>query len=117
MLADTGATGTVLNIKDALPILGKRGYRLLRQLGKPKTCRGVGGTSPYIAIAAQIVLQHENGTLDGFDFDLYVAKPARKGSKKREHQLKLFSLLGRDIMSHFRVVVGYSRKQLFLDHK
>jgi len=116
MMVDTGATGTVLSIKDALPLLGKRGYRLLRQLGKPKTGIGVGGTSPYIEIAAQIVLQHEDGTLEGFDFDLCVAKPARKGSKKREHQLKLSSLLGRDIMAHFRVVVDYPRKQLFFDH-
>ncbi len=116
MLVDTGATGTALSIKDALPILGKRGYRLLRQLGKPRTATGVGGTSLYIQIAAQIVLQHEDGTLEGFDFDLCVAKPARKGSKKREHQLKLSSLLGRDILCQFHVVVDYPRKQLFFDH-
>jgi len=116
MMVDTGATGTVLSVKDALPLLGGRGYRLLRQLGIPKTGIGVGGTSPLIEIAAKIVLQHEDGALEGFDFDLCVANPARKGSKKREPQLKLSSLLGRDIMAHFRVVVDYSKKQLFFDH-
>ena len=116
MLVDTGATGTALSVRDAVPILGKRGYRLLRQLGKPKTATGVGGISSYIEIPAQIVLQHEDGRLDGFDFDLCVAKPARKGSKRREHQLKLSSLLGRDILCYFRVVMDYPRKQLFFDH-
>lgn len=116
MLVDTGATGTALAVKDAVPILGKRGYRLLRQLGKPRTTTGVGGVSSYIEIPAQIVLQHEDGTLDGFDFDLCVAKPARKGSKRREHQLRLPSLLGREILCHFHVVMDYPRDQLFLDH-
>ena len=116
MLVDTGATGTVLSVKDALPILGKRGYRLLRPIGKPKTAIGIGGTSSYIEIAAQIILQHEDGTLEGFDFNLCVDKPARKGSKKREHQLKLSSLLGRDILCQFHIVVDYPRKQLFFDH-
>ena len=117
MMVDTGATVTALSVKDAAPILGKRGYLLLRRLGNLKPVTGVGGVSFYFNIPAQIVLQHEDGTLEGFNLDLCVAKPAKKGSKKLEHQLKLDSLLGRDIMSHFRVVVDYSRKQLFFDHK
>ena len=116
MMVDTGATVTALSAKDATPILGKRGYRLLRRLGNLKTVTGVGGDSLYFKIPAQIVLQHEDGTLEGFNLDLWVAKPARKRSKKRKHQLKLDSLLGRDIMAHFRAVVDYPRKQLFFDH-
>ena len=116
LMVDTGATVTTLSVKDALPILGNRGYRLLHRLGVSKTLTGVGGSCRGFGILAQIVMQHDDGTLEGFDFELCVAYPARKGSKPREHQLKLASLLGRDIMSQFRVIVDYPRNQLYLDH-
>ena len=96
LMVDTGATGTTLSVKDAMPELGKRGYRLLRQLGKPKTLTGVGGSCSGFGIPSQIVMQHDDGTLEGFDFELCVTNPARKGSKTREHQLKLENIKSYD---------------------
>lgn len=116
MMADTGATGSYLSVRDAMPILGKTGYRLLRRLGKPKSASGIGGSSPNFEIAAKMILQDEDGTLEGFDFDLAIAKPGNKGGKRLAAQLKLPSLLGRDILCHFRMVMDYHRNQLFLDH-
>ena len=98
LLADSGADGTVLNVRDAVPLLGKRGYRRLRQVNAIKTSIGVGGSASYYSIDAIIVFQNEDGQFEGYRFDLRIAKPARRGSKKLETQLKIPSLLGRDIL-------------------
>jgi len=115
-MTDTGATATVLNVRDAVPILGKRGYKLLRQANTVRDSIGVGGAAPYYATPAKIIFQHEDGRLESHDFLLAVAKPARKGSKKLRTQLMLPSLLGRDILCRFHMVMDYSSNQLSLDH-
>jgi hypothetical protein len=116
LMADTGATSTVLNIRDAWPILGKRGYRLLRQASRMGDSIGVGGAATYYITPAKLIFEHDDGTLESHDFILAIAKPAKKGSKKLANQFRLPSLLGRDNLSHFRMVMDYSRNQMFLDH-
>ena len=116
LLADTGADGTVLNVRDAVPMLGKRGYRLLRQSNDILTSIGVGGSASYFTVAAEIIFQNEDGSFEGYKFDLRIAKPARKGSRKLETQLKIPSLLGRDILCQFRMVMDYSNNQISLEH-
>jgi hypothetical protein len=116
LLVDSGADGTVLNVRDAVPTLGKRGYRLIRQSSSSMTSIGVGGSASYFSVAAEIYFQHEDGTLEGYRFDLRIAKPARKGSKKLTTQLKIPSLLGRDMLCQFRMVMDYPNNQLSFDH-
>ena len=116
LLVDSGADGTVLNVRDAVPLLGKRSYRLLRQTNAIKISIGVGGAASYYSIAASILFQHEDGLFEGYRFDIRIAKPARRGSKKLETQLKIPSLLGRDILCQFRMVMDYSNNLLSLDH-
>jgi hypothetical protein len=115
-LADSGADGTVLNLRDSLAMLGKQGYRLLRQSGRTRTSIGVGGSARYFTVPARIILQHDNGRLEQYSLELAIAKPARKGSKKLGIQLRIPSLLGRDILCQFRMVMDYSKHELFLDH-
>jgi hypothetical protein len=110
---DTGADVTSLSVRDAVRLLGKKGFRHLSRL---KELRGVGGKASYFEEPAQIVLRHEDGNIEGFDFILYIAKPSRKRSKKLGQQLQLPSLLGKNIIFEFRMVMDYSKKQLFLDH-
>ena len=116
LMTDTGATATVLNVRDAVPILGKRGYKLLRRANTARDSIGVGGVALYYTTPAKIIFQHEDGRLESHDFQLLVAKPARKGSKKLRIQLMLPSLLGRDILCRFHMVMDYSSKQLSFDH-
>jgi hypothetical protein len=116
LLADSGADGTVLNVRDAISTIGMHGYRTLQQVGKVSSSLGVGGTATRFTIPAKIVFQHDDGSLEGYSFDLSIAKPAKMGSKKLGHQLRLPSLLGRDILCQFRMIMDYSSKELLLDH-
>jgi hypothetical protein len=116
LLTDSGADGTVLNVRDAVQMLGKQDYRKLRKVGTSSISIGVGGHATYYSVEAKIVFQRSDGLLEGYRFDLRVAKPARKGSKRLAAQLKIPSLLGRDILCQFRMVMDYSKNELSLDH-
>jgi hypothetical protein len=115
MLVDTGADGTVLSVRDAVAALGKIGYGLLQKSGNTTTSIGVGGSADYYRVNAHIIFQHEGGSLEGYSFELAVAKP--DGCKaKRVLQLRIPSILGRDILCQFRMVMDYSQFELLLDH-
>ncbi len=115
LMVDTGSHMTALHVRD-VPRLGERGYRLIRRLNNSLNSSGVGGSAIYFVVPAQIVFEHEDGALEQHDFDLWVSKRARKGSRKLANQLKIPSVLGRDVLYHFRMVMDYSNNQLFLDH-
>ncbi|MBA7710813.1 hypothetical protein ES703_119760 [subsurface metagenome] len=115
MMVDTGSDITALHVRD-VPRLGKRGYRLVRQSSNSRKSTGIGRLATYFGIPAQAVFEHEDSTLEEYDFDFWVAKPARKGSRRLATQLKIPSVLGRDLLHHFRMVMDYSNNQLFFDH-
>jgi len=115
LMVDSGAGITALHVRD-VPRLGERGYRLIRRLNNSSNPSGVGGSAIYFGVPAQIVFEHEDGALEQHDFVLWVAKRARKGSRKLANQLKIPSVLGRDVLCHFRMVMDYSNNQLFFDH-
>jgi len=115
LMVDTGSHITALHVRD-VPRLGERGYRLVRQLSNSINSSGVGGSAIYFGVPAQIVFEHEDSALEQHDFVLWVAKRARKGSRKLANQLKIPSILGRDVLCHFRMVMDYSNNQLFFDH-
>ena len=112
-VVDTGPDVTSLSVRDAQRLLGNKG---IRQLGGLKDLAGVGGKALYFKEPAQIVFRHENNITEGFDFELRIAKPSEKDLDELQQQLQLPSLLGRDIIFEFRMVMDYSSKQLFLDH-
>ena len=115
LMVDSGSDSTALHVRDSVRILDTRGYRLLRQC-KLRNSTGVGGGAPYFEVPAQIIFEHEDGTLEGFDFILSIAKRARKGSKRLTNQLRLPSILGRDVLCHFHMVMDYPNGAIFLDH-
>jgi len=117
-LVDTGADATILHLRDALQIIGLRDLSMLKETQQLK---GIGGSAEYSIVPAEIVFCHDDNSLEGFQFDLRVAKPAKSWWKPRQRniqalQLRLPSLLGRDILSEFCLVIDYHRRQLFLDH-
>ena len=126
LLVDTGADSTTLHLRDAIRLLSTRKmkgninkiWRMLRQrfrlLGNPTPIDGVGGTATYLQERAQIIFTHVDGTAQGFSFDLDIVKPARRGSKRFQHQLELPALLGMDIISQFHMLLDYPNNQISL---
>jgi hypothetical protein len=115
MLVDTGADWTVLNLRDAQAALGKSGYQFLKQASKTKNSIGVGGSARYYNVNADIFFEHHDNSLEGYSFELAIVKPSCMGFK-RNMQLRIPSILGRDILCHFRLTMDYSRCELLLDH-
>jgi hypothetical protein len=115
-LVDTGADKTTLNVKDAITAIKKEGYRKLKKFCKELDTFGVGGKACYYNVDAKIIFMHEDGAIEGFNLELWIARPARKGSRKLENQLRIPSLLGRDILCQFRMVMDYSNHELSLSH-
>jgi len=115
MLMDTGAGATSLHLRQALSLVGEVGLRQLGRVNNLVHARGIGGSAAYFVEAAEIVLTHDDGMEEGFHLDLKIVKPARQGSMKRDMQLKIPSLLGKDIMTEFNVVFDWPRGQVYLD--
>jgi len=111
-LADTGADITSLHLRDAIQILG---LHKLQQLRDETEVRGVGGPVKYFLEPARIIFVHDDGNIEGYNFDLRIAKISRKLTILR-HALQLPSVLGRDILYHFHIVIDYSRNEFYLDH-
>ena len=116
MLVDTGADVTLLNVRDALAAFGDAGYKLLQQSCNTGESIGMGGTTICFKTDAKIILQHDNGSLEGYSLELTITKPAKKGSKKLGLQLRLPSVLGRDILCQYHMVMDYLRQELSLEH-
>jgi hypothetical protein len=115
-LMDTGADRTSVHLRDALQLVGYAGLRTLRKLGNISTLGGISGSADYYVVSAQIIFTHDDGTEQGFNTDLRIVKPARRRSKKRANQLRIPSLLGKDVMSRFAVVFDWPHRAVFLDH-
>ena len=62
LMVDTGANITALHARD-VPMLGKRGYRLIRRLSNSISPSGVGGSASYFGVPAQIIFEHEMDTV------------------------------------------------------
>ncbi len=116
MLVDSGADGTILNVRDALATIDQAGFHMLQQAANFKSSIGFGGSALNFRADAKIMFQHDDGSLEGYDFELGIAKPARKGTNKLDLQLRLPSVLGRDILCQFCVTMDYSKCSLILDH-
>lgn len=112
LLVDSGADITSLHLRDAIRVLGMRKYLELRG---ETTVGGVGGPAKYFLEPARIIFVHEDENIEGYNFDLRIAKIPKSPSNLRD-ALRLPSVLGRDIWHHFRIVIDYSRNEFYLDH-
>ena len=90
-LADTGASNTCLHPSDAVDI----GIPF-RRLRNPRNSRGVGGASPYFREPAYLLFTDGDLTRI-YSVELLIAEPS-------ESNLRLPSLLGRNIMNNWRSV-------------
>lgn len=113
LLADSGADITSLHLRDAIRVLGMRKYFQLRG---ETIVRGVGGPGKYFLEPARVIFVHEDENIEGYNFDLRIAKIPPGSPSKLKDALQLPSVLGRDILHYFRIVIDYSRNEFYLDH-
>lgn len=117
-LLDTGADFTSLQLRDVFQILGLSGLKKLRG---NRNAIGIGGSAPYSIEPAEIIFSHEDNTIEGYTFNLSIAKPITswwlpRQIKLQALQLRIPSILGRDILCQFRLVIDYHCKEILLDH-
>lgn len=98
---DSGASVTCLHPADARGRLGltMERYRELEQVAPPdRSISGISGLVEYFVVPAQYLLVHEDGAVRRIDAHIRTAPP-RPGDER------IPSLIGWDILQHFRIVL------------
>lgn len=109
-LLDTGAGTSVVHPLDATTKLGIDDAALRNPAIWPiqRTAYGIGGSSPEYSVPAIYALQHDDGTWARHREDLAIARPM-PGNQT------LPSLLGWDILRHYRVVADWRARSVRLE--
>jgi hypothetical protein len=106
---DTGAVATCLHPADAAETVGIDQGLLGRPLLWPHrlTRQGIGGTTNYYVVPALYGFRHDDGRQQTVAGKIEIAEPVL-------HNQTLPSLLGWDVLQHFRVVVDWPARQITL---
>lgn len=109
-LLDTGAGTSVVHPLDATTRLGIADAVLRNPSTWPiqRTAHGIGGASSEYSVPAVYALQRDDGTWARHQKDLAIARPTPG------HQT-LPSLLGWDILRHYRVVADWPARSVRLE--
>jgi hypothetical protein len=109
-LLDTGAGTSVVHPLDATTKLGIHDAALRNPAIWPiqRTAYGIGGSSPEYSVPAIYALQHDDGTWARHREDLATARPM-PGNQT------LPSLLGWDILRHYRVIADWRARLVRLE--
>ena len=105
-LVDTGADGTCIHPRDGRPAAIP-----FDQLRRPITSQGVGGRATYFRESA--VLEFADGEarkIHSYEVTVNIAKP---GVNSSDTINTIYSLLGRDVIDHWRMV--YDRAEGILE--
>lgn len=108
-LIDTGAATTCVHPVDATTRL----HILTADLNQPlkwarsESYRGIGGSAIYYVVPAHYAFQHGEGRVQVLHGQLRIAQP-------RPHNQALESLLGWDLLQHFRLVTDWPSRQIEL---
>lgn len=73
-----------------------------------QAARGVGGATTDYIVPTRCMLRHDDGHWDTFQQDLAIARPSTANQT-------LPSLLGWDILRHYRVIVDWPGRELRLE--
>jgi hypothetical protein len=109
-LLDTGAGTSVVHPLDATTKLGINDAALRNPALWPiqRTAHGVGGLSPEYSVPAHYALQRDDGTWAKHQEDLAIAQPMQGNQT-------LPSLLGWDILRHYRIVADWHARSIRLE--
>ncbi len=137
---DTCSDIPILNLLDAAKHIGLEKYRMLTVT---KTVTGVSGAEEFYVEPAHVTFSHEeDGHLEGYEIELYIGRPSLeamenfrrvipnptsfrevvRGAKKLrdatrkelEQKCRFPSLLGTDVLSHFKLTVDWPGGVSFL---
>jgi len=109
-LLDTGAGTSCVHPLDATTKIGisDAALRTPALWSRQRISHGVGGSSPEYSIPAHYALQHDDGTWARHQEDLAIAQPTAANQN-------LPSLLGWDILRHYRVVADWHALSIRLE--
>lgn len=103
-LVDTGADMTVINPQDGLRLVPPEAWS---RLTSPLRLGGAGARMDHLPIEAQISFTHDNGRVEAITTTVYVATAGAAN-------IRLESLLGRDVLTNFVMSFDQSGRQLTL---
>ena len=109
-LVDTGASASCLHPRDALDRVGFTSDELValaRAAPASRSFVGVTGSAVYAGVPAQYLLVHDDGQLQAIDADIHIAQPVAIN-------LTIPSILGWDILQHFRIVLDRRTGEVLL---
>jgi hypothetical protein len=109
-LLDTGAATSCVHPQDAITRLGIDAQALRTPSAWPlqQAAHGVGGATIDYMVPIQFALRHDDGSWDRYQHDLAIARPGPANQT-------LPSLLGWDILRHYRVVVDWPSRGIRLE--
>ena len=108
-LLDTGADTTALHPPDAIFRVGIDRAALHQPSLWPnrRAASGVGGSSEYYRHPAHYAFRHADGRVQTVRTDLWIARPGPANDS-------LESLLGWDVLRHFRLEFDWARRRIVL---
>ena len=108
-LLDTGADTTALHPRDAIFRVGINEANLNQPSLWPRRRRagGVGGTGEYYLHPAHYAFRHDDGRVQVIQADVWIARPSSANET-------LESLLGWDVLRHFRIELDWGTRQITL---
>ena len=109
-LLDTGASITVVHPVDAIRELGIPPVRLAspEQWTERRSGTGVGGTVTHYLVPAHYRFMHHDGSQQEIEAPIRIAQ-------LQPGNAALPSLLGRDLLQNFRIVLDWQRREIILD--
>jgi hypothetical protein len=109
-LLDTGADTTSLFPQDALTLVGIDWATVNNTVGwpSPKPMRGVAGSGERYPWPVTYAFQHQDGRWQSIDGQIDIVRPS-------PDTMSVESLLGWDVLRHFRVIVDWSQRQVSLE--
>ena len=108
-LLDSGADDTILHPQDALVRVGINRAVLASPQSWPqvKPYSGIGGSSDHYPWPAEYEFRHEDGRLQRVSGEILIARPTQANQS-------LESLLGWDVLQHFRISLDWPKRRRIL---
>lgn len=107
---DTGADTTALFPRDALSVVGidRAAFNNPTDWPRPKLMGTVAGDGESYPWPASYAFRHEDGRWERIDGQIDIVRPG-------PDTMPIESLLGWDVLRHFRITVEWSQRQIDLD--
>jgi len=103
-LIDTGADATTIHPQDSLRLLAPAE---IKALGGAIPFGGAGAGKSHHPSESELIFMRTNGTLEAIALRVYIAEPGA-------HNMRLESLLGRDVLDRFVMMFDQNQRTVVL---